>query len=91
MLSATGLEGKYRGSGIGVNSFGELVINGGIITATGTDWSAGIGGSYDFYNKTGNKNTGSITVNDGIVNANGGKSAAGIGGSRGSSDDDGDY
>ena len=51
---------------------GEITINGGKVTAYGSDYGAGIGG--------GNGRAGSITVNGGIVEATGGKGGAGIGG-----------
>ena len=79
-LNATGAEiahsnwtKKYR-SGIGADKVGTIIINGGIINATGAFGGAGIGG--DSYNSSG----GSITINGGIINATGQGNGAGIGG-----------
>ena len=72
----------YHCSGIGSLSFGELVINGGTVNATGATDAAGIGGSYKAdHGPMGNYKGGSVTINGGIVNATGGYYAAGIGGS----------
>ena len=68
---------------------GNIVINGGNITATGGDYNAGIGGGEgDIYydDEEGEVEgyaryrCGSITINGGTVTATGGYSAAGIGG-----------
>ncbi len=59
---------------------GTVIINGGIITASGSHNSAGIGSSG---NDAGNYYGGNITINGGNVTANGGGSAAGIGGGAG--------
>ena len=56
---------------------GSVIINGGIISATGGDGAAGIGGG----NK-GNADDGHVTINSGTVTATGGDGAAGIGGGR---------
>ena len=74
-LSATGGDG---GAGIGAghdstNSCGNIVIEGGTVTATGVNCGAGIGGSY--YASCGN-----ITIEGGTVTATGGDDGAGIGG-----------
>lgn len=62
-------------AGIGANgsSGATIVINGGIISATGANNGAGIGGGY-------NGSAGSVTINGGTVTATGGNNAAGIGG-----------
>lgn len=52
--------------------YGNLIINGGVIQATGGKGGAGIGGG-DF-------NSGTITINGGTVTASGGTGGAGIGG-----------
>lgn len=54
-------------------SNGKIVINGGTITATAGNWSAGIGGAYE---GSGNN----ITINGGFVTATGHHGGAGIGG-----------
>lgn len=51
---------------------GEIIIQGGIITATGGKWAAGIGGGPDAI-------WGNITISGGEVTAQGGNNAAGIG------------
>ena len=61
----------YAGIG-GFDIDAHIVINGGIITATGGDFAAGIGSDRDY-------NFGNITINGGNVTATGGESAAGIG------------
>ena len=65
---AAGIGGKKGYPG------GEIVINGGRITATGADYCAGIGGA------DGKSGYRSITINSGSVTATGGFNAAGIGG-----------
>jgi len=71
--------GRSTGIGGGMNMHcGNIVINGGNITATGGDCNAGIGGG------EGDDETvircGKITINGGTVTATGGLYAAGIGG-----------
>ena len=61
-------------SGIGAYNLGDLIINGGTITATGGNKGAGLGGSNN------SSADGSITINGGIITATGGEYAAGIGG-----------
>jgi len=64
------------GGGIGGGyeiACGNIVINGGNITATGGESSAGIGGGYEIA-------CGTITINGGNITATGGSCAAGIGG-----------
>ena len=58
--------------GTGINVCGSIVIQGGIISATGGKCSAGIGGSE-------NRGWGNITISGGEVTAKGGDWAAGIG------------
>ncbi len=60
------------GCGIGGSSCGDIVINGGNITATGGMMSAGIGSNCF-------ESCGSITINGGTVTAIGGQSSPGIG------------
>ena len=55
---------------------GTLVIHGGVITATGGNYAAGIGGGED----RGIQPNGSVTIYGGKVTATGGFKAAGIGG-----------
>jgi len=55
---------------------GTITINGGIVTAQGSEGAAGIGGSS-------NRNGGIITINGGTVSATGGMQGAGIGGGGG--------
>ena len=55
---------------------GTLVIHGGVITATGNNRAAGIGGGED----RGIQPNGSVTIYGGTVTATGGYKAAGIGG-----------
>ena len=84
-LTATGGKGG-RGAGIGSSKeYGErgnIVINGGTVTAFGGEWGAGIGSAYG-EDATGR--CGDITINGGTVTAFGGKYGAGIGGGEGSS------
>ena len=68
-----------RLAGIGVPAGAALTINGGIVTATGGIWGAGIGGYDD------SPQGGTIVVNGGTVTANGGEAASGIGGGAGGS------
>ena len=65
---------KIYKSGIGAYEVGTLIINGGVINATGGGSAAGIGG--DIHNGNG----GRIIINGGVVNATGGDYGAGIGG-----------
>ena len=62
--------------------YGEIVINGGTITANGGRYAAAIGGARDSWNGRGvdNNHTPSITINGGVITAYGGVFAAGIGG-----------
>ena len=63
------------GAGIGGGyeiDCGKIIIQGGIITATGGKWAAGIGGGHDAI-------WGNITISGGEVTAQGGNNAAGIG------------
>jgi len=64
-----------QGAGIGASWFtncGNIVINGGVISASGGNRGAGIGGS-------GRRNCGYITINGGTVTATGHEGAPGIG------------
>ncbi len=72
--------GKLTSSGVGnagiggqSKATGNITINGGYVTATGSADSAGIGGHSS-------KAVGNIIVNGGIVSATGGSDGAGIGG-----------
>ncbi|GHS92684.1 hypothetical protein AGMMS50276_01110 [Synergistales bacterium] len=74
-LDATGgLDGAGIGGGLN-SACGDLVLNGGVITARGGVYASGIGSGPSGYNGVGN-----ITINGGTVTANGGDHAAGIGG-----------
>ncbi len=76
--------GGRNGAGIGggIGDLGSnITINGGTITATGGEMSAGIGGGGGGNDVIGYNGTGSnITISGGTVNASGGNYAAGIGG-----------
>ena len=70
-----GVTDDSHAAGIGgtaINDCGSIVIQGGIISATGGKCSAGIGGSE-------NRGWGNITISGGEVTAKGGDWAAGIG------------
>ena len=59
---------------------GDITINGGTITARGSDYGAGIGcGSTSSDSKNASTTCGKITINGGTVTATGGVHAAGIG------------
>ena len=69
--------GSATGIGGGRNiSCGNIIINGGIITASGGSYAAGIGSGGDLY---GSPNCGDITINGGTITATGGSRGAGIG------------
>ena len=70
--NATDAYGAGIGGGYQVDC-GNIVINGGTITATGGEFAAGIGSGYEC-------SGGNITINGGTVTATGGEMAAGIGG-----------
>ena len=70
-------QGAGIGGGYGI-SCGNIVINGGTITATGGDGAAGIGGGLS--DGVPCAECGDITINGGTVTATGGHRAAGIGG-----------
>ncbi|WP_028510502.1 hypothetical protein [Ruminococcus sp. NK3A76] len=76
-LIATGAHASAGiGGGLGKQG-GTVTINGGKVTATGSDYSAaGIGGGYSGAG-------GTVTINGGKVTATGSDSAAGIGGGEG--------
>ena len=63
--------GAGIGGGYGIDC-GKIIIQGGIITATGGEWAAGIGGGHAAI-------WGNITISGGEVTAKGGEDAAGIG------------
>jgi hypothetical protein len=74
------VNGGDDGAAIGGNpnsSCGNIVINGGTVTATGGDEAAAIGGGN--IHSAGNYTIGTITINGGIVTANGRDRGAGIG------------
>ena len=74
--------GRSTGLGGGWNMHcGNIVINGGNITATGGYYNAGIGGGEGDEGGTVIR-CGNITINGGTVTATGGRSAAGIGGGK---------
>ena len=71
-----------RSTGIGGGAYmhcGDIVINGGNITATGANYNAGIGGGVDFVDEGTVIRCGKITITGGTVTATGGEYAAGIG------------
>ena len=79
------LDASSNGNGAGIGggyihegdiTSGNILISGGIITATGGSETAGIGGGY----ATGVNTCGTITITGGTVTAYGGANAAGIGG-----------
>ena len=70
-------QGGYRGAGIGGGertSCGNVTINGGVVTANGEQWGAGIGAGSTYCEG------GVVTINGGRVNAFGRSGGAGIGG-----------
>ncbi|MBN1892520.1 MAG: InlB B-repeat-containing protein [Clostridiales bacterium] len=78
--------GGSGAAGIGGNFFedvGEIVINGGIINATGGTDSAAIGGGKTYVSSDYIFTNPSIIINDGIITANGNGGGAGIGSGRG--------
>ena len=82
-LAATGASGGTSSGGAGIGggynqTGGNIIINGGMVTATGGTYGAGIGGGY---RQTG----GNIMINGGTIIAIGGNSATGIGGGASSS------
>ena len=64
--------GAGIGGGMNIDPCGNIVIEGGNITATGGACAAGIGSGYS-------KSCGTITISGGIINATGGAYGAGIG------------
>ena len=76
--SLTAISQGGAGAGIGGNSYessGEIIINSGTITATGSQYAAGIGG--------GEHGKANVTINGGSVTATAGWKGAGIGGGTG--------
>ena len=76
------------GGGFGAGYYrpncGTIIINGGLINATGGDsGAAGIGGGGDFLGEDNGGSGGTIIINGGTVNATGAARAAGIGGGAG--------
>ena len=71
--------GAGIGGGLNINC-GNIIINGGNITATGGGQSPGIGGGIGVGSSCGN-----ITINGGTINATGGSGGAGIGCGQGGS------
>ena len=69
---AAGIGGGYYGDAGVFLTCGNIVIEGGTITATGGAKAAGIGG--------GDRGCGNITITGGTISATGGAKAAGIGG-----------
>ena len=72
------LTARSNGMGCGIGAgfqiaCGNIVIAGGTITATGGEYSAGIGGGYS------GGSCGTISITGGTVTANGGQDGAGIG------------
>ena len=74
-ITGAGIGGGYIHQG-NITS-GNILIKGGIITATGGSETAGIGGGYA---ASGVNTCGTITITGGTVTAYGGENAAGIGG-----------
>ena len=75
MIHAAGI-----GAGGGTyNHTGTIRIEGGIVTATGGQWGAGIGGSYDEYGEYEGSYPGDIVITGGVVIARGGQYGASIG------------
>ena len=71
--------GDAAGIGCSYNSScGNIVINGGTVTATSGQYGAGIGGGFTY--GSGTTTVGDITINGGTVTATGGEHGAGIGG-----------
>lgn len=73
------------GAGIGGgknSSCGNITISGGIVSATGGQYAAGIGGGRPTSSSY-TANCGNIFISGGIVTAEGGERAAGIGGGKG--------
>jgi hypothetical protein len=81
-LTATGGGGAGIGSGKVLEYCGNIVINGGTVTAIGGERAAGIG---SVYQEGSYSSCGDITINGGTVTATGGEEAAGIGGGGGKS------
>lgn len=75
LFASSNDDGNYSGAGIGGGwnlACGNIVIQSGVIDATGSTNAAGIGSN--------NMACGNITISGGTVTATGGKKAAGIGG-----------
>ena len=72
--------GKDGEGGAGIGGGGNIIINNGIVTTTGTDGGAGIGGGAG-------GGSGKLEIDGGIVNTYGGTGGAGIGGGAGGAGD----
>ena len=71
-----GIGGQNPNYWAGYGNCGTVTINGGVVTATGGMYGAGIGGGWL-------GTCGTVTINDGMVTATGGMYGAGIGGGDG--------
>jgi len=79
--SASGCAGIGGSSAYNGNSdSGEIIIEGGTVTATGGQDGAGIGGGGSYNVASSHGNGSNITINGGTVTATGGRYGAGIGG-----------
>lgn len=70
-------QGAGIGAGLGGINCGDIIIEGGNITATGGKWAAGIGGTVDADSQT--ASCGNITITGGTITATGGETGAAIG------------
>jgi uncharacterized repeat protein (TIGR02543 family) len=75
LTAVEGVEGAGIGVSTGTSLTVEDTVGGGILTATGGEYSAGIGGDY--------AGSGTVTIDSGTVDATGGVGGAGIGGGSG--------
>ena len=76
-IGKAGIGGDGNKTGVGASISGTIIINGGTITATGAEQSAGIGGGGN------GESAGSITINGGIITATGGANVLGGSGGAG--------
>ncbi|MBQ3344042.1 MAG: hypothetical protein IJG84_19240 [Kiritimatiellae bacterium] len=71
------IAGTGAASGVGLgNCGGTVAISGGIVTAIGNEYGAGIGANYE-------RDAGTTIISGGIVHATGGRNSCGIGGNDG--------